>query len=49
MDYMLWELPISVFVQMIHAHLYFEGAKVRRLKQLKTKEVKDLEKLMGLS
>lgn len=49
MDYMLWELPISVFVQMLHAHLHFEGVKVRRNRQLKTKEVKDLEKLMGLS
>lgn len=49
MDYMLWELPISVFVQMIHAHLYFEGVKVRRVKQLKTKELDELEKLLGLS
>jgi len=49
MDYLLWELPIAQFCQLLHAHLYFEGMKVRRTRQLKNKEVKDLEKLLGVS
>ena len=46
---MLWELPVSIVAQLLHAHFYFEGLKVRRVKQLKTKELGELERLMGLS
>ena len=49
MDYIIWELPISVLSQIIHARLYFDGVKVRRGASANKKELGELEALLGIS
>jgi hypothetical protein len=47
-DYIMWELPISLFNQANHVHLWMSGVKLRRRGYLETSSIKDLEKQLGL-
>ena len=49
MDYILWDLPISVVSQFVHTRLYFDGVKVKRRASSNKKEIGELEALLGLS
>lgn len=48
LDYLLWELPISVLNQGIHNFLYSKGAKLRRPLILDGSERSELAKIMGV-
>lgn len=48
LDYLLWELPISVLNQGIHNFLYSKGAKLRRPLILDRDEKNELARIMGL-
>lgn len=48
LDYLLWELPISVLNQGIHNFLYSKGAKLKRPLFLDSKDRIDLAKIMGV-
>jgi hypothetical protein len=44
----MWELPISLFHQANHVHLWMSGIKLRRRGYWETTNIKELEKQLGL-
>ena len=47
-EYMLWQVPLSIFCQGIHAYLHFEGAKVRRRFPACGGKSDEIARLLGL-
>jgi hypothetical protein len=47
-DYILWEVPISLMSQANHNFLYMMNIKTRRAGVVKAKQVEDLAKLLGV-
>lgn len=48
-EYILWEIPISVLGQAIHYMLFSSGAKTRRVSFVAGDEKDDIAKLIGLT
>lgn len=48
LDYLLWELPISVLNQGIHNFLHSKGAKLKRPMLLDGEDRLELAKVMGV-
>jgi hypothetical protein len=47
-DYILWEVPISVLHQANHTFMWLSGVRVRMKASMNHKEVKDIVRLIGL-
>jgi len=47
-DYILWEIPISILHQSSHTFMWLAGIRVRSKTQMKQDEYKELSRLMGL-
>jgi hypothetical protein len=48
MDYILWELPLVVVNQADHVFMFIDGVKLRRAAHIEGKEIRDMERLLGL-
>jgi hypothetical protein len=47
-EYILWEIPISLFHQANHVHLWMSGVKLRKRAYFETTKIEELEKQLGL-
>jgi len=47
-EYILWEIPISLFQQANHVHLWMSGIRLRRRQYLEAIRIEELEKQLGL-
>jgi hypothetical protein len=48
MDYILWELPLVAVNQADHVFMFMDGVKLRRAAHIEGKEIRDMERLLGL-
>jgi len=48
-DYILWEIPLSVIHQANHTFLWLSGARIRRPTRADKEQYKNLERLLGLT
>jgi len=48
MDYILWELPLVAVNQADHVFMFIDGIKLRRAAHIEGKEIRDMERLLGL-
>ena len=48
MDYILWELPLAAANQADHVFMFIDGVKLRRAAHIEGKEIRDMERLLGL-
>jgi hypothetical protein len=48
-EYILWEVPLSLLAQSSHAYLWANGVNCRRQRQADGKELKELEAFLGLT
>ena len=47
-DYILWELPLAAANQADHVFMFIDGVKLRRAAHIEGKEIRDMERLLGL-
>lgn len=48
LDYILWELPLSVFEQATHVEYWIKDIKARFSRRTNKKEIESLESLLGV-
>jgi hypothetical protein len=47
-DYILWEIPISILHQASHTFMWLSGVRVRMKASMNQDEARDIAKLIGL-
>lgn len=48
LDYILWEIPISVITQANHVFIWMAGLDSKRVRRTKSKELSEIAKLIGI-